>query len=158
MKGQTLIIPEDLYCQICQVMPIPCVDLLVSDEDGYVLLVKRKSEPAMGQWWFPGGRAHFKETRAMAAVRKLKEECGLEAINMEELGTYDVILDIPSGDSPSHAITTLFHMRVRERGTFQLDDQSVAADWRTPQEWQKENLHSFVSKGLSFLLDYKEEM
>lgn len=147
-----MIIPENLYSQIRRVMPIPCVDLLVSDESGCVLLIKRKNEPVMRQWWFPGGRVHYKETRAEAAVRKLREECGLEAMSIEEIGTYDVILDIPSTDLPSHGITTLFHMRVGERGTLTLDDQSLAVDWRTTEEWYKESLHPFVRHGLSILM------
>ena len=147
-----MIISEDLYSQIRRVMPIPCVDLVVSDESDCVLLVKRKNEPARGQWWFPGGRVHYKETREAAAVRKLWEECGLEAVSIEELGTYDVILDMPSNNLPSHGITTLFHMRIRKCGTVQLDDQSVAADWRTFQQWQSEHLHSFVRDGLSLLV------
>ena len=143
-----MIISEDLYSQIRRVMPISCVDLVVSDERGCVLLVKRKNEPAKGQWWFPGGRVHYKETRVAAAARKLQEECGLEAVSMEELGTYDVILDMPLNNLPSHGITTLFHIRVRERRTLKLDNQSVTADWRTLQEWQNEGLHPFVQNNL----------
>ena len=150
-----MIIPEDLYSQIRRVMPIPCVDLVVSDESGCVLLIKRKNEPARGQWWFPGGRVHYKETREAAAVRKLREECGLEAMRIEEIGTYDVILDIPSPGWSRHGITTLFRMCVRGRGTLRLDDQSATADWRLPQEWKSECLHPFVSKGLSVLVNHK---
>jgi ADP-ribose pyrophosphatase YjhB (NUDIX family) len=146
-----MIIPEKLYRQVCQVMPIACVDLLVTDRSHRVLLVKRKNAPAKGHWWFPGGRVHFSETRAVAAARKLKEECGLEAASLEEVGTYDVILATPADGPLSHGITTLFHVQVKGRQQLTLDDQSAIADWRKLGEWAGEDLHPFVSTGLGWL-------
>lgn len=143
-----MIIPEELYKEICRVMPIPCVDLLVSDSKGRVLLVKRKKEPAAGQWWFPGGRVHFGETRAATAVRKLNEECGLEAISVEELGTYDVIFEACEAGVATHGITTVFRMSVHD-SFVRLDDQSLAAGWRTLREWRRAELHPFVEKCLN---------
>lgn len=124
-------------------MPIPCVDLLVEDENGRILMIKRANEPAKGQWWFPGGRVHFLETREQAAKRKLKEECGLEPFQMKEMGTDDVMLDMPDDANPRHGITTLFYIRVR-KGDVILDSQSHDSDWRTPDEWLSEPLHFFI--------------
>lgn len=132
-------------------MPIPCVDLLVVDNAGNILLVKRQNEPAKGQWWFPGGRVYYKEKRRDAAIRKLKEECNLNAINIQELGTYDLILEDTMTNSMVHGITTLFYMDVHNRESFKLDDQSIDSDWRTPKRWQKEEIHSFITKGFHFL-------
>jgi ADP-ribose pyrophosphatase YjhB (NUDIX family) len=148
-----MLVPEELYSRIVQVMPIPCVDLLVTDREGRVLLIKRKHEPAAGQWWFPGGRVHFGETRAAAAVRKLKEECGLHAAFAEELGTYDVILDASAAGYMSHGITTLFQIRVENRTPVELDDQSIAFDWRTVEGWRRDRLHSLIDKWLNAFLE-----
>jgi colanic acid biosynthesis protein WcaH len=137
-------IPQNIYAQIVRLMPIPCVDLLVKDEGGRVLLIKRANEPAKGQWWFPGGRVHFLETREQAAKRKLKEECGLEAFQMKEIGTYDVILDMPGDEKQRHGITSLFYVSVREKAEIILDAQSFAAEWRLQEDWLKVNLHQFV--------------
>jgi len=139
-----MIIPSEQYDQILKTMPIPCVDLLVVDNAGYILLVKRQNEPAKGQWWFPGGRVYYKEKRKDAAIRKLKEECNLDAINIQELGTYDLILDNNITNSMVHGITTLFFMDVHNREPFKVDDQSIDADWRTLDEWYNENLNPFV--------------
>jgi ADP-ribose pyrophosphatase YjhB (NUDIX family) len=144
-----VIISEKLYREICRVMPIPCGDLLVTDKEGHVLLIKRKHEPAVGEWWFPGGRVHFWETRAAAAIRKLKEECGLHAAFAEELGTYDVILDASAAGHVSHGITTLFQIRVENRTPVELDSQSIAFDWRTVEGWRKERLHSLINMWLN---------
>ncbi len=144
-------ISSDLYNQILECMPIPCVDLLVVDNAGYILLVKRRNEPAKGQWWFPGGRVYYKEKRKHAAIRKLKEECNLNAINIQEVGTYDLILEDSMTNSMVHGITTLFYIDVHNRELFKLDDQSIDSDWRTPKIWQKEKIHSFILKGFQFL-------
>lgn len=125
-------------------MPIPCVDLLVEDENGRILMIKRANEPAKGQWWFPGGRVNFLETREQAAKRKLKEECGLEALQVKEMGTHDVILDMPDDANQSHGITTLFSISVMEQGVVILDAQSLDSEWRRPAEWISIPLHPFI--------------
>ena len=143
-----MIIDKDLYRQIVRVMPISCVDLVVANDCGQVLLAKRMNEPAMGKWWFPGGRVHFLETRVHAAARKLREECGLEADQLVELGTFDVIVERSDDDSKSHAITTLYYAKVGRHQTFTLDSQNSDAKWRLPLEWLKLELNPFVKQGL----------
>lgn len=127
-------------------MPIPCVDLLIENEKGKILLIKRSNEPAKGQWWFPGGRVHFKETRIAAAQRKLHEECGLQSLQINELGTADVVLDMPNEIHPRHCISTLFHVRVANRGAITLDSQSHDSDWRTHDEWLAESVHTLIKQ------------
>ena len=144
-------IPAKLYRQILKVMPIPCVDLLVTDRQGRVLLVKRKNEPVKGQWWFPGGRVHHGETRAQAARRKLREECGLTARDVREIGTYDVVLPRGGSRPPCHGITTLFDVKVARHGRIRLDDQSAGAAWRLPRQWQRDRIHSFLMDSLKHI-------
>ena len=143
-----MIINETLYQQIVRVMPIPCVDLVVVNNYGQVLLAKRRNEPAKNEWWFPGGRVYYLESRLDAAKRKLREECGLETNQMVELGTFDVILENLSNHGRSHAITTLFFAGVVRNERVVLDYQNSGAEWRLPQEWIKSDLPSFVQQGL----------
>ena len=143
-----MFIPESLYKEISKIMPIPCVDLLVTDREEKVLLVKRKNEPAEGQWWFPGGRVYYGESRQAAAIRKLKEECGLVANDFAEMGTYDVMLNLQKMKGMSHGITTLFSMKVLDTSPFILDSQSLEADWRSSKEWLREKLHFFIRSHL----------
>ena len=143
-----MVVSEKLYSRILRVMPIPCVDLLVVDDAGGVLLLLRRNEPAAGQWWFPGGRVLFGELRRDAAKRKLEEECGLSSTQFREVGTFDVLLD--SGPNQrSHAITTLFKVKVASARSIRLDSQSSEACWLTPAEWLGRELHLFVRSGVS---------
>jgi len=143
-----MLISEELYDQIKQIMPISCIDLLITDINGRVLLIKRKNQPVQGKWWFPGGRVYFMETRLDAVTRKLKEECNLEPLKVKELGTYDVILDMPAGNAPSHGITTLFHVCVYNPESVRVDEHSEDAEWRFPEEWQVDDLHDFVHSNI----------
>lgn len=143
-----MLISEELYSRILQVMPIPCVDLLVVDDAGNVLLLLRKNEPAAGQWWFPGGRVLFGEARRDAAKRKLAEECGLHSTQFQELGTFDVFFDVGQQER-AHSITTLFRVRVGTGHHMRLDHQSSEACWLTLREWLGRELHPFVRSGLS---------
>jgi colanic acid biosynthesis protein WcaH len=144
-----MIIPKELYEQFCRTMPLACVDLVVVDRSGKVLLLLRKNDPAREQWWFPGGRVLHLEARRQAALRKLREECGIPAISAEELGTYDVILDHPEKDYQLHGVTTLFLVRVDGSAPIALDPQSATHKWRSPTEWRQVRLHEFVLTGLA---------
>ncbi len=127
MNSLYMIIDETLYRQIVKVMPIPCVDLVVVDNLGRVLLLKRTNEPAKNEWWFPGGRVHYLETRLDAAVRKLREECGLEALQLIELGTFDVIVERLDTGNKLHGVTTVYIANVSSTALI-LDKQNSDAE------------------------------
>lgn len=144
-------IPENLYRKIQILMPIPCVDLMVSNMQGRVLMLKRKNPPVQGQWWFPGGRIIHGELREKAAIRKLKEECGLTPLKIQELGIYGLILNIPETSCIYHAITTVFYINVNEDNVL-LDNQSYDYMWKDPTEWLDEVEHGFLKSLLSIYL------
>ncbi len=58
------------------------------EQEGKVLLVRRRLEPGRGRWTFPTGFVDFDESPAQAAVRECREETGLE---VEITGLLDVI-------------------------------------------------------------------
>ena len=82
------LIEPELYKQIQQAMPIICVDLLIHQDDRFLLLLRR-NEPAKGLWWTPGGRLLKDELLVDAAHRKAKEELGIEVILEKQIGIYD---------------------------------------------------------------------
>jgi colanic acid biosynthesis protein WcaH len=143
-----VMISDELYRQIVTLMPIPCVDLLVENDIGEVLLLRRLNEPERDEWWFPGGRVLLGETRKQAAVRKLGEECGLNAIEIHDFGTYDIFFPRIDPGASRHGITTLFHTRVRASEEVRLDRQSSGSSWQSPASWLKMAIPQFVRERL----------
>ena len=140
-----MLIENKLYEKIKKIMPIPCVDLVVVNNKNEVLMLKRANDPKNGEWWFPGGRVHFGETREEAVYRKLKQECGLTTDRAIEIGTNDLILR-NSDDSLSHAITTVFKVEIKENEVL-LDSQSIEYKWDKSNNW----IHKISNQ---FLLSY----
>jgi 8-oxo-dGTP diphosphatase len=56
-----------------------------------ILLIQRGKEPYLGMWALPGGFVDMDETLEQAVARELKEETGLEGINLEQLHTFSEV-------------------------------------------------------------------
>ena len=74
--------------------------LLRGDE---VLLVRRRNPPNKGAWGYPGGRIEPGEPLAVAALRELKEETGVEAEFLQVLTALDSIADEAGGEEADAA-------------------------------------------------------
>lgn len=72
-----------LSCQDCGRVhyknPIPAVAVFVQNEEGEILLVKRKVLPQAGKWALPSGYMEIFMTPEENALAELREETGLEA-------------------------------------------------------------------------------
>ena len=134
------------YERIIRVFPRVCVDILIADTDGRVLLLKRTNQPAIGQWWFPGGRVHIGETRLQAAHRKLREECGLGPSALQELGSFDLFFEI-DGET-CHDVTILFRMQVPSGTDIVTDAEASACGWFAPDDGHRLGLHPYVRGNL----------
>eukprot|EP00551_Chaetoceros_affinis_P010695 CAMPEP_0203675732 /NCGR_PEP_ID=MMETSP0090-20130426/21941_1 /ASSEMBLY_ACC=CAM_ASM_001088 /TAXON_ID=426623 /ORGANISM="Chaetoceros affinis, Strain CCMP159" /LENGTH=254 /DNA_ID=CAMNT_0050542041 /DNA_START=61 /DNA_END=825 /DNA_ORIENTATION=- len=82
----------DLYGQIVRNTVVVCVDCLIVKFNVHTnrhecLLVERADEPAKNLWWLPGGRLYKGETFFDGALRKVKEETGLDTTSTNSDGT-----------------------------------------------------------------------
>jgi 8-oxo-dGTP diphosphatase len=79
------------FCPVCDVIVFRehkvAAGVLV-EQEGRVLLVRRRLNPRQGMWTFPAGFVDFDEDPAEAAVRECCEETGLE---VEITGLLDVV-------------------------------------------------------------------
>ncbi len=141
-------VPDPEYKFIQRNIPILCVDLIVKNREGKLLMLKRENEPAQGEWWFPGGRVYHGETRLDAAVRKLQEECGLSAAQINEWKTMDVFLKNTAENYLSHAVSTFFLINVSVT-SIKLDSQSSMAHWASIAEWQTEISNPIINNILT---------
>ena len=62
------------------------VGVLIFDEKGRVLLIKRTGSHGAGTWAPPGGHLDFGETAIEAAKRETKEETGIIIDNVQIIG------------------------------------------------------------------------
>jgi ADP-ribose pyrophosphatase YjhB (NUDIX family) len=88
-------------------MPIACVDVAIV-ANGSVLLVQRSDPPAQGQWWVPGGRVLKGERMRETALRKAREEVGLECHIGPIIHTAETIFPDGPGGIPVHSINSCF--------------------------------------------------
>lgn len=144
--NRTEFISNELYSVILKSLSIPCVDLVVKNKAGEILLVNRKNEPAKDEWWVPGGRVLFGERREDAAKRKLLEECNLKANDFKKIGNFEFFFDVAG--KKYHNIATLFEVTV-DSSEVALDEQSSDYKWLKPEEWLKYNLSDFIRKTLT---------
>ncbi len=86
-------VSEEEYKTIVKNVPICCVDLVIRNNEGKVLLVKRKNHPLKGEWCVPGGRILRGEKIKDAAKRKAKDELGLDLEVKDKIGTYELFFE-----------------------------------------------------------------
>jgi colanic acid biosynthesis protein WcaH len=127
-------IPVEQYSQIIEILPILCVDIVVTNSRGEYLLVKRANEPRKGQWWVIGGRVLKGETLERAAMRKIGEEVSLDVERVHPLGYYEAVSqENPFGcGARMHAVSIVFSARVDEFSSITLDGQST--EWKYSPE------------------------
>ena len=135
-------IPLSLYKKIHAAVPISCVDAIIVNKNKEVLLCHRTNKPALGSWWFPGGRVLKGETLNEAIVRKVKQETGLDVKIIKKLGTDETMFpDGPFG-GPTHTINTVFLVTPKPGGKIKADQQSDQLAWfktlpKNPQPYIK---------------------
>jgi 8-oxo-dGTP diphosphatase len=95
-------------------------------ERGDLLLVKRDTEPAKGQWTLPGGRVEWGESLREAVVREVREETGID-IDVEAVaGIAERIVPDDEGEVRWHFVILDFWAKPRSRETKAGDDVSEA--------------------------------
>ena len=78
--------------------PAPAAGILVFDESGRILLVKRAFEPYRGTWVIPSGYIEYDEDIRSTAVRELKEETGFDVV-IEGIHAVESCFDDPRGNT-----------------------------------------------------------
>lgn len=97
--------------------PHLAADVLIEDEAGRVLLIRRRNPPH--GWAIPGGFVDDGETLEAAAIREMREETGLDVELLSQFHTYSE----PGRDPRHHTVTIVFHGRRRSES-----DQPRAGD------------------------------
>jgi ADP-ribose pyrophosphatase YjhB (NUDIX family) len=108
-------IPQALYDQIIELLPIVSVEAVIEISGG-LLYLKRRNPPAKGLWWFPGGRIHKCESLMDALHREIWEETGLQITSAKLLNVYSRVFD------ERHDITVAYRCTVK-KAEISLNDE-----------------------------------
>ncbi len=78
-------------------------------EDGRALLIKRGSEPLLGQWSIPGGTLELGESLQDGVARELLEETGLEVQVLDMIEAFDRIFLDPAAPNAGDRSRPKYH-------------------------------------------------
>jgi 8-oxo-dGTP diphosphatase len=105
--------------------PIVGVGGIVFREDE-VLLIKRGTEPSLGQWSIPGGALHTGETLKEGVVREVREETHLEVEVLALVKILERIFREPDGRVAYHYLLADF-LCLGRGGKLMADSDAQAA-------------------------------
>ena len=117
-------------------VPRYCVDLMVQDSEGALLLTRRDIPPFEGLWHLPGGGLRFGESIEEAIKRIAEKELGVEVEIIEIAGTINNFPDNNPGDQPRHSMSVVYKVKIPEG---EATNASEASDIRFFKELPPEN-------------------
>lgn len=88
-RSRNVWLSERLWSQVKASVPIACVDVIVSDSRGAILLGWRAIRPYADVWALPGGRIHLREDISTAARRNLTAQ-GIHAEDFFLVGVFPI--------------------------------------------------------------------
>lgn len=141
-------IPEELYKEILENMPICCVDAVVV-YNNKVLMIYRNIEPCKNQWCFPGGRIYKNEKMKEAVTRKVLEETGLEVKIIKKIGVYETMFNRgPFDDLKTGVHTTNIPFLVKPLyKDFKIKLDKTSSDYKWINKIDKD-FHPYIKKVL----------
>lgn len=123
-------IPVGEYTNIVERMPIVCIDAVIVNSKRQYLLIKRKNEPLLGEYWVPGGRLLKNETLNDAVIRKVRQELGITAHIIMPLGVYEDFFEkSPLTLTTGLHTVSIVYLMVAENDEIRLDEQSDEWGW-----------------------------
>jgi ADP-ribose pyrophosphatase YjhB (NUDIX family) len=127
-QAQGYLSDED-YAFIYNRSPRICVDLVVRNKEGAILLTKRNIEPYKDHWHFPGGRIKFRETAEQAIKRILKGELGQDTNwDAKPLGFCEFLEEIQDGNE-RHSISLVHEIQLTDDIQVRIDSNSKDSDF-----------------------------
>lgn len=118
--------------------PIVGVGALII-ENGRLLLIKRGAKPGQGKWSIPGGLVELGEQVKDAAVREVKEECGLDVEVERLIDVFDSITRDRRGRIRYQFVVVNFLAKIKS-GILKNADDVLEARWVQLNEVEKYNL------------------
>jgi 8-oxo-dGTP diphosphatase len=103
-------------------------------KDGRVLLARRGKEPSYGLWSVPGGAVHLGETLKAAALREIREECGIEIDLGDVVEIVERMVRDADGRIQYHYVIVDYLARWAS-GELAPSPEALEARWVAPEEF-----------------------
>ncbi len=101
--------------------------VLATDHSGRVLLVRQPRGPFAGAWLLPGGGVRAHERVEEEARREVREETGLEVVQLELAALYEVM------SSPPGRYHILLHLYRAEVPADRASASEIEVEWLDPR-------------------------
>jgi len=132
-------------------------------ENGRALLIKRGSEPLLGQWSIPGGTLELGESLQEGVARELLEETGLEVRVLDMIEAFDrIFLDPAAHDAkdrsrPKYHYVIVDYLCERMSGDAQAGSDVTDIAFATEEELEKFQMTTTAMRVLhrAFAMDRK---
>ncbi len=130
-------------------------------ENQRALLIKRGSEPLLGQWSIPGGTLELGESLQQGVARELLEETGLEVRVLDMIEAFDRIFLDPAAANSNDRARPKYHYVIVDYLCERLVGEARAASdvtdiaYATEQELEKFQMTSTAMRVLrrAFAMD-----
>jgi colanic acid biosynthesis protein WcaH len=154
MRGP-LLAPEQ-FSEACSMLPLVSIDLVISSQQGEVLLGRRNNAPARNFWFTPGGRIRKNEALETAKNRIAHDELGLPTSVWQRailMGAWDHFYQDSafSAGVSTHYVNLPHWLKISddEKGLLQLpqgpNDQHSLWRWFTPADIDNdETVHPYA--------------
>ena len=109
--------------------PLLATDCVIRDDDGRIVLIRRKNEPFKGLYALPGGFVDIGETVEAACRREVLEETGLSVGGLKLVGVYSDPRRDPRGHTVSVVFTTFLPATANPRAGSDATAALWVADW-----------------------------
>lgn len=113
--------------------------------DDEILMIKRGSHPAFGQWSVPGGLVELGEGLTHALAREIKEETGVTA-SVESLVEVVQRIDRDKAEKIRYHFVILDFLCRYESGEPRADTDAAEAKWVGPEELATMKLDAKMSR------------
>lgn len=124
--------------------PVPVVRLIIPDNEGKILILKRTNTGySEGQWCLPGGKVDYGETVEHAIAKELREETSFTVTSSRFLFYQD---SLPAIEGKMHCINLYFECTVS--GEIKLNDESGEFAWIGPNDMDNYDITFRNDEGL----------
>jgi 8-oxo-dGTP diphosphatase len=111
--------------------PLLTTDCVIFDNEGAVLLIRRKHPPFAGSYALPGGFVEIGETVEAACIREVREETGLSISEPKLVGVYSR----PGRDPRGHTVSVAFVVKLIGDQQPRAGSDAASAEWVA--DWQR---------------------